>query len=60
MPSAKDVDLLSSTVASVESSATVTTKSNALNFVSVRLPENAKDGHEIDIGCGVHKQNPAE
>ena len=38
-PSASATDLLRSTVAKVEPSATVTTRSNALSLLSVRLPE---------------------
>jgi hypothetical protein len=38
-PSARATDLLSSTVARVEPSATVTTRSKAFSLVSVRFPE---------------------
>lgn len=41
-PSARATDLLSRVVASVEPSATVTVRSKALSFVSVRLPETRR------------------
>ena len=39
IPSASATSLLSSTVARVDPSATVTTRSNAFSFASVRLPK---------------------